>query len=299
MTAMSAERSQSSLSRSLKKLIDPHRKSRICTRDESRDCQERTIVKRRIKSMLALALLSPSLSWAACDVQSGPRTTALIELYTSEGCSSCPPADKRLSQFPSGDYGLAQAVPISLHVDYWDDLGWKEPFAQAQFSERQSWLVHANGHKTVFTPHFFVSGTEVRDWRSDLADQLKRVNAQAAGADIHLRSESGAQGTFVVSASASAPASADSAALFVAVTEDKLTSRVSAGENRGATLSHDHVVRQWIGPIALRAGHADVRQAITSGANWNPANLGIVGFVQDMKTGHVLQAVAASECVRS
>jgi hypothetical protein len=257
------------------------------------------IVNRRIKATLALALLSPTLSWAACDVQSGPRTTALVELYTSEGCSSCPPADKRLSQFPSRDYGLAQAVPISLHVDYWDELGWKEPFAQAQFSERQSWLVHANGHKTVFTPHFFVAGTEVRDWRANLGDELKRVNAQAAGADIHLRSEATGPGAFVVSASASAPVSADPVALFIALTEDKLMSSVSAGENRGVTLSHDHVVRQWIGPIALSAGRADVRQAISPRANWNPANLGIVGFVQDMKTGRVLQAVAASQCVRS
>lgn len=254
---------------------------------------------RRIKAMLALVLLSPTVSWAACDVQSGPRTTALVELYTSEGCSSCPPADKRLSQFPSRDYDLAHAVPISLHVDYWDELGWKEPFAQPEFSARQSWLVHANGHKTVFTPHFFVSGTEVRDWRADLGNELKRVNAEAAGADIQLHSEASGQRAFVVSASARAPASADPLALFIAVTEDKLTSNVSAGENRGVTLSHDHVVRQWIGPIALSSGHVDVRQAVAPRTNWNPANLGIVGFVQDMKTGHVLQAVAASQCVKS
>ena len=93
-------------------------------------------MNRRINAILAIALLSPTLSWAACDVKSGPKTTALVELYTSEGCSSCPPADKRLSQFPSHDYSLEQVVPISLHVDYWDDLGWKEPFAQPQFSER-------------------------------------------------------------------------------------------------------------------------------------------------------------------
>jgi len=256
-------------------------------------------MKRRINAILAVALLSPTISWAACDVKSGPSTTALVELYTSEGCSSCPPADKRLSQFPSRDYGLAQVVPISLHVDYWDDLGWKEPFAQSKFSERQSWLVHANGHKTVFTPHFFVSGTEVRDWRTVLADELKRVNAQAAGASVQVRSDETGSGALTVAGSASAPVSSDPLALFVAVTEDKLSSNVSAGENRGVTLSHDHVVRQWIGPIALNAGHADVHQAVTVQPNWNPANLGIVGFVQDMKTGHVLQAVGASQCVRS
>jgi hypothetical protein len=193
----------------------------------------------------------------------------------------------------------ALVIPLELHVDYWDDLGWKEPFAQPQFSQRQSWLVHANGHKTVFTPHFLVSGTEVRDWRANLGDELKRVNAQVAGASIQLRGEAAGQGALVVSATASASASADPLALFIAVTEDRLTSRVSGGENRGVTLSHDHVVRQWVGPIALSGGRADVRQLITPRVNWNSANLGIVGFVQDMKTGHVLQAVAASQCVQS
>ena len=254
---------------------------------------------RRIKAMLAIALLSPTVSWAACDVNSGPTTTALVELYTSEGCSSCPPADKRLSQFPSRDYGLEKVVPISLHVDYWDNLGWKEPFTQPQFAERQRWLVHANGHKTVFTPHFFVSGTEVRDWRTDLGDELKRVNAQPPRASIQVRSEVTGPEAFTISGSATAPVSSGPLALFVAVTENKLVSNVSAGENRGVTLSHDYVVRQWIGPIALNAGRADVTRAITPRANWNPANLGIIGFVQDMKTGHVLQAVGASQCVRS
>ena len=95
-----------------------------------------------------------------------------------------PAGGQAIEPIPSRDYSLEQVVPISLHVDYWDDLGWKEPFAQPQFSERQSWLVHANGHKTSFTPHFFVSGTEVRDWRGDLGDQLKRVTAEPARATL-------------------------------------------------------------------------------------------------------------------
>ena len=256
-------------------------------------------MKRRINAILAIALLSPSLGWAACDVKSGPKTTALIELYTSEGCSSCPPADKRLSQFPSRDYSLEQVVPISLHVDYWDYIGWKEPFAQPQFSERQNWLVHANGHKTAFTPHFFVSGTEVRDWRGDLGDELKRITAEPARASIRIHAESTGSGALSVAASATAPPSSDQLALFVALTEDKLTSNISAGENRGVTLSHDHVVREWIGPIALNGGNVDFKRAVTARSNWNSAQLGVVGFVQDLRTGQVLQAVGASQCLRS
>jgi len=256
-------------------------------------------MKRQIKATLAIALLSPTLSWAACDVTSGPKTAALVELYTSEGCSSCPPADKQLSQFPSREYSFGQVVPISLHVDYWDYIGWKEPFAQPKCSERQRWLVRTNGHKTVFTPHFFVSGTEVRDWRGDLGGELRRVLAEPAGASIRVQAESSGSGTLSVAASATAPRSAKQLALFVALTEDKITSSVSAGENRGVTLSHDHVVREWIGPIALNGGHAEIKQAVTTHATWNPGQLGVVGFVQDMRTGHVLQAVGASQCLRS
>ena len=190
-------------------------------------------MNRPISAILATALLSPTLGWAACDLNSGPNTTALVELYTSEGCSSCPPADKALSKFPSREYGLAQVVPISLHVDYWDYIGWKEPFAQPRFSERQSWLVHANGHKTVFTPHFFVSGTEVRDWHGDLDDELKRIVAQPARAVIRIHAESTGPETLAVAASATAPLPAGQLGLFVALTEDKLTSKVSSGENRG------------------------------------------------------------------
>jgi hypothetical protein len=256
-------------------------------------------MNRRINAILAVALLSPSLSWAACDVKSGPKTTALVELYTSEGCSSCPPADERLSQFPSHEYGLEQLVPISLHVDYWDYIGWKEPFAQPRFSERQRWLVHANGHKTVFTPHFFVSGKEVRDWQGDLSDELKRITAQPARAIIRIHAEPTGPGTLSVAASATATLPADQLGLFVALTEDNLTSNVSAGENRGVTLLHDHVVREWIGPIALTAGHADIKQAVTTRSNWKSAQLGIAAFVQDLRTGQVLQAAGASQCLRS
>lgn len=254
---------------------------------------------RQIKALVAMALLSPTLGWAACDVQSGAKTAALVELYTSEGCSSCPPADQRLSQFPSRDYSLKHVVPISLHVDYWDNLGWKEPFAQPKFGERQSWLVHANGHKTVFTPHFFVSGTEVRDWRGRLGDELKRVTAEPARANIRIHAESAGAGVISVTGSATAASQPGQLALFVAITENKLSSKVSAGENRGVTLSHDHVVREWIGPIALNDGHAEIKQAVTTRSTWNPAQLGVVGFVQDMRTGRVLQAVGAPQCVRS
>jgi len=256
-------------------------------------------MNQRLKAAITIASLAPTFAWATCDVKSGPQTAALVELYTSEGCSSCPPADKRLSQFPSSGFTLEQAVPIALHVDYWDYIGWKDPFAQPPFTERQAWLVHANEDKTSFTPHFFVSGREVRDWRGDLVEAVKRVNAEPAHASVRIHAETMASGALSVAASAVAPTPNDQLALFVAVTEDKLVSKVASGENGGATLSHEHVVREWIGPIALTNGHVEETRVIVPRPNWNAAQLGVVGFVQDLRTGHVLQAAGEASCIRS
>jgi len=256
-------------------------------------------MKRRSKALLAITLLSPGLAFAACDVRSGSATAALVELYTSEGCSSCPPADKRLTGFSSATHAMDKVVPLSLHVDYWDDLGWKDPFAQAGFAERQRWLVNANGHKTVFTPHFFVSGKEVRDWRGDLAQELKRATAEPARASIRLRAEPAPSGTIAIAGSVSLPSPSikGDVALFVAVTEDKLVSNISAGENRGVTLLHDHVVRELIGPIALQDGDTRLKRTVTVRRTWNAAELGVVAFVQDRLSGQVLQAAGASQCL--
>ena len=256
-------------------------------------------MKRQITAILAIASLSGTPVWAICSLQSGATTAALVELYTSEGCSSCPPADKRLSAIRASTNGTATAVPLSLHVDYWDYIGWKEPFAQRQFSARHSWLVHANAHRTVFTPHFFVSGKEILDWRAGLDNELKRVTAVPARATIRIRAEATGPGAISVSASAAATADHSRLAMFIAITEDNLTSRISAGENRGMTLSHDHVVREWVGPLPLNGGRVDFENKVSMRSNWDAARLGVAAFVQDLATGQVLQAVGASQCVRS
>jgi hypothetical protein len=116
---------------------------------------------------------------------------------------------------------------------------------------------------------------------------------------VRIHAEPTDSGALSVEASATAPGWAGSPVLFVALTEDHLVSSVSAGENRGVTLSHDHVVRQWIGPIELNNGHVEFTQIVTLRADWNRARLGVAGFVQDPRTGQVLQAVGAESCLRS
>ncbi|MBI3374530.1 MAG: DUF1223 domain-containing protein [Betaproteobacteria bacterium] len=241
----------------------------------------------------------PATGFAACDVRSGPNTAALVELYTSEGCSSCPPADRQLSRLRQALDPAAEAVPLSLHVGYWDYIGWKDPYAQTAFGERQNWLVHANQRKTVYTPQVFVSGTELRSSQGALRDKVRQLNAQPAAAAIHVQARITPDGALALNAEAMARAAAEPAALYVALAESGLVSSVTRGENSGVTLTHDHVVREWIGPVRLTGGSARVQREIPLPPAWSRARLEVVAFVQDERSGRVLQAISAQQCAGS
>ncbi|HTY02223.1 MAG TPA: DUF1223 domain-containing protein [Rhodocyclaceae bacterium] len=228
----------------------------------------------------------------ACTATSGENTAALVELYTSEGCSSCPPADAWLRDVPR-HYRSDQLVPLALHVPYWDDLGWKDAFGQTVFAQRQSWLVGLNRHRTVYTPQFFVSGMGVRDWQRTLEAEVRRINISPAAARIAV-SASLSRGDTLTLASEAAISTSGNGQLFLAITEDGLTSDVRAGENRGAELRHDHVVRTWLGPLAMSDGKIADHREISLDSRWQVSRLGIVAFVQDGNSGRVLQAVTCA-----
>jgi len=241
----------------------------------------------------------PASALPACDARSGPKTAALVELYTSEGCSSCPPADRQLSRLHQALDPAAEAIPLALHVPYWDYIGWKDPYAKAAFGERQNWLVHANQQKTVFTPQFFVNGAELRSWQGALGDKVRQLNALPAAADIRVHASIAANGALALNAEATTRPGAKPAALYLALAENGLASNVSRGENGGRTLAHDHVVREWIGPVRLAAGTASTRREIALQPAWNRAQLDVIAFVQDERSGSVLQALRAQHCAGS
>jgi len=254
--------------------------------------------------VLAAAAAPPALA-ASCVKQSPAHTIALLELYTSEGCSSCPPADRWLSRIAQSGLGQDEVIPLALHVDYWDALGWKDRFADARFSERQRTLTETAGRRVVYTPEVFLDLREFRDWDSDA--QFRRAvqgaNAKPARADIRLAVETGAaspaqlklQARFALKPGA-APRGAQA---FIALVEGGLTTPVAAGENRGATLHHDRVVRRWIGPIELRDGKADYDAAIPLDPGWNAKRLAVAAFVQDLARGESLQAISLGVCAAS
>jgi hypothetical protein len=256
-----------------------------------------------LAATLAFSTTMPALA-ASCNAKSGPQTAALVELYTSEGCDSCPPADRWLSGLKDKDVKSGRAVPLAMHVDYWDYIGWHDPYAQAQFSARQHELSAINKDHTIYTPQILVAGKDFRPgWFSvggeSFDEAVARVNLRTAGADIglSLTGDSAKELRFEANAKLRNAADMRDTALYVAIIESNLTSAVAAGENKGKTLKHDFVVRDWEGPFAFNAdGSLMLNRAVTLQSGWKPQDLGVTAFVQNRSTGRVLQALQLASC---
>ena len=245
---------------------------------------------------LASAATAATAATGACRAVSPPYTVALIELYTSQGCSSCPPADDWLSQLPAPQSPLI-AIPLALHVGYWDYIGWKDPFARHEFNDRQRGLAGHAGSRSVYTPEVFVGGSELADWghRDRFLAALKSVNARRARADIDLQARWIAPAAggdprrqrLAVQVNWSAEAAARQPQLLLAVKRSGYMTDVRAGENNGSRLRNDHVVRAWEGPFA--AQHQPLTTEISVPVDSGDATL--VAIAQDGASGAVLQAL--------
>ncbi len=241
--------------------------------------------------LILLAMLPTALPAAECTVRSGPDANALIELYTSEGCSSCPPADRWLSSFARAPD--KRVVPVAFHVSYWDYIGWKDLFADARYTERQRAFAKATGARSVYTPQVILAGRDYRAWHgSGAGAAIDGVKAKRAGATIEITPRATPGGGVEGEVSAQAlPATHGDLALVVAVTQNGLSSKVTAGENKGERLEHNFVVRDLAVIPSLKGAFA-----FKPKADWNLERMSVVAFVQDTRSGAVLQALSAALC---
>jgi len=254
---------------------------------------------RTLLALLAACVMTPTQA-AQCQARSGPHTTALVELYTSEGCDSCPPADRWLQGLAGRGFTAGRVVPLSLHVNYWDYIGWKDPYAQQRFADRQRKLAQVLRAKIVYTPQVMLQGQDYRHWGSGggFDEAVARINARPPRASIALALRGGQRDSLAVEVLAELldrGQEAD-AGLYLASYENKLVSRVAAGENRGRTLAHDYVVFEWLGPIAFSGGRIDERRALPLLPGATPAHSGVAAFVQNRRTAEVLQALMLPAC---
>lgn len=215
----------------------------------------------------------------------------VVELFTSEGCSSCPPADSVLMDLVEHQPVVgAQVIGLSEHVDYWDRQGWKDPFSNHTFTQRQSAYAAAGGSGDVYTPQMFVDGGApfVGSDRSRAISAIQRAAARPKpGVSLKLPSQAPPVMTIAVEknrAIADAP-------VWLAVVEDGLSSRVTGGENSGRALHHAAVTRRFVSVGKTDKDGGFAREVpLDLDPHWKRAALHAVVFVQPASVGHVAAA---------
>ena len=213
----------------------------------------------------------------ACRADSAPQLMPVIELYTSEGCSSCPPADKWLSTLKP-QVASGAAVVQAFHVGYWDYIGWVDRFANPAHTQRQRQVAALNHQSGIYTPQLVRDGKDSRDYATPGTSPTParaRIALQRNAADAFEATVTPGEGVGAWSA-------------YWTVTENGHASKVKAGENAGETLQHDFVVRQYV-PVGEYRGPAQLklRAIAPDAAHERRVNLVVV----DPRSGHPLQAL--------
>jgi hypothetical protein len=238
---------------------------------------------------------SPPLAPAADDDASGRArgehpTVVVVELFSSEGCSSCPPADAFLAELERAQpVAGVRIVALEEHVDYWDDLGWRDPFSQATFSSRQREYARALADRSVYTPQLLVDGATVLD-RSDAHGTARALRASAAlpRATVTLVHDGDRVKVDIVGIPA--PPAGEASEVWLAVTERGLSTRVPRGENAGRTLAHAPVVRSLRKLGDASGGEYHTVTTAIPDASWNRAALRVVVLVQRRGTRRIVGA---------
>ncbi len=227
------------------------------------------------------------------------RTPVLVELFTSEGCSTCPAADKLLALLDAQQpiQGV-EVIVLEHHVDYWDDQGWRDPFSSAAATDRQkkyAFVRHGEGDQ-VYTPQMIVDGgAQFNGSKGALAQHAIEEAAKAPKTPIQL-AWSGAptenpRELHVQFAAVQGATSREKPEVFLAITESQLHSDVRRGENAGKALDHAGVVRELVSIGHVKAGDAfDTEARVKLGHDWNTQNLRAVVFIQDTHTDRVFGA---------
>jgi hypothetical protein len=231
------------------------------------------------------------------------RVPVLVELFTSEGCSSCPPADELLTRLEQTQpVDGAEVIALSEHVDYWNRLGWADPYSSSEFSARQNDYARAFDTDGVYTPQMIVDGraqfvgSDSGRARKAIAGALRDSKATVT---VNLASEDTRAGSITLDVRADRPqnvSEGDSAEVLLAITESGLRSSVSRGENAGRRLSHTAVIRKLtaLGSVDSQGGAQFVAKPVVQiSRGWKRESLKAVVFVQERTSRRVL-GVAAS-----
>jgi hypothetical protein len=246
------------------------------------------LMKRALPLVLIVIAVAVVFAVFAVDRQSVPQLGAspvVVELFTSQGCSSCPPADELLGRIARDEALRGKVIPLSFHVDYWNSLGWRDPFSSREWSQRQGEYVRAMKLDSAYTPQIVVNGTRQMVGSSSgavyraIEEESRRkpqgsVSVRIDGGDVVVRAQT---------------RHADAELLVVAF-EQGATTKVERGENAGRTISNDAIVRKLVRVGALKGGGViEERVALPLGPR-----MGAAAFLQDRATKRIVAAGAVT-----
>ena len=243
--------------------------------------------------LMVLPVVASELSGQKIVKTSGDNISPVIELYTSEGCSSCPRADDFLTRLGETMDEKFHAVPLAFHVDYWNRLGWEDPFSQAKFTDRQRWIAELNQQGSIYTPELVVTGVETRGGEN-IVDLVTQTNTKPAQVSILLEATSSGDNKVQANLIIENTSGANKPGLFVALYENNIVREIKGGENKGRTMHYNYVVRHLSKETTLPEGETSRIFSMKIEPDWNIENLGVAVFVVNNKNGETLQAVSAS-----
>lgn len=217
----------------------------------------------------------------------------ILELFTSQGCSSCPPADALLSKLDADPQLMGRVIPLSFHVDYWNYIGWTDPFSSHDWSQRQR-AYSRTLHEDVYTPQLVINGSRgmVGSNESAVRSAVNAALSTEPSAHLELVAMRGSDGTIGIDVKA-LQSTSEPLDIWVAIVEDGLETNVARGENGGRTLKNDNVVRELRRTSTLEPhGHDTSHIEIKPQREWKLEKLELVAFAQNRATSRIVGAAA-------
>lgn len=254
------------------------------------------MLKRTLIGIFLLTSLMSELTLAQnWQASSGDKQAAVMELFVSEGCGLCPPAERWAEQMPKLGLEQDKLIVLGFHVDYLNEKkGWIDRFATRRFTERQQQITRINLYQTVFTPGVFIGGEILHNWQDHGVDAIRYINGHDAEADISLDVKLQAD-TLLIQTQVRVhdEPNKQQAKLYLALIEDNIISEIHGGDNIGAVFNHQDLVRRWLGPFELNAsGLTELNTELELDADWKQPDLTLVAVVQNLYDGYVLQGLA-------
>lgn len=231
-----------------------------------------------VAAIATLAALTLTMHGAPPKLGSTP---VVVELFTSQGCSSCPPADALIHEIANDPALRGRVIPLAFHVDYWDSLGWRDPFSSSEWTQRQARYARTMHLNSAYTPQAVVNGTRefVGSNRSALSAALEKASSEKPRTEVTLTARR--EGTSLIATiHANVPANDD---LMLAIVEDGVITKIEHGENAGRTITNDAIVRKL---IHVKPGQTTL--TVPLDAAWR--NVSAVAFVQDRSSWAIVAA---------